>query len=221
MKLLSLLLLSGRGLVQVKVRAQQNAEQCSDAELNAYISCVAANPCLCSNCDPDPIDDDPEIVLQRPPDSCQDVSRVFCPLIKCCSACEEEAAAWYSCTFAGFSQSTLGQDCPQNCPGYGYSDVEGDCEEPIVPDEPATAETVTPEPTAVPEPSVCETEMCGNATTSVAPEPKGPSAPSQSPDTTAEPQASVSSAMSAFCARWLLILDLVGIFLISVAALCV
>jgi len=102
---------------------------CTSDDLNAYIRCVQTSPCVCSNCDPDPLDGVPEIVIDVPPGSCQDVSRIFCPLIRCCSACETEAAAWYACNFQSFAYFWLKRDCPRTCPGYAYADVPlGNCQ---------------------------------------------------------------------------------------------
>jgi hypothetical protein len=66
------------------------AQGCTARVLSDYMDCVAANPCECAECDPDPTDDSPLIPVNRPED-CLDVARIYCPLIKCCSICEEEA----------------------------------------------------------------------------------------------------------------------------------
>lgn len=132
-------------------KAQQ--EFCTSDEANAYIQCVANNPCTCSNCDPDPLDDVPEIIVDQPPQNCQDVARIFCPLIKCCSLCEAEAIAWYQCGFREFANQTLQRECPQTCDGFAYDDVDGDCQPTDVPSaEPGATNEPTPTP-------ACGTEL--------------------------------------------------------------
>lgn len=109
------------------VAQSQGIIGCGDSELAAYTQCVLDNPCLCSNCDSNPMDKDPIIRLDQPPESCQDIHRIFCPFIRCCSACEDVAKAWYSCAFEDFSEGILGSECSQECTVFEFADVEGDC----------------------------------------------------------------------------------------------
>lgn len=125
----------------------QQSSSCSTRALNAYRRCVEDNPCLCSNCDPDPTDDDPEIVLDDAPENCQDVNRIWCPLIRCCSACEEVAWEFYGCAFNDFSENEIGSECPQVCSGFQFSDVEGDC---------TPTSSPTPAPTV---PNPCQNDL--------------------------------------------------------------
>jgi hypothetical protein len=103
------------------------AQGCTARVLSDYMDCVAANPCECAECDPDPTDDSPLIPVNRPED-CLDVARIYCPLIKCCSICEEEAFGWFQCTANGFSTSLLGTTCPldNSCDSYPLQDVDCD-----------------------------------------------------------------------------------------------
>lgn len=96
---------------------------CSSNILWNYESCVAQNPCTCSNCDPNPMDNYPEIHLAQPPSNCRDVNRLFCPLIRCCSPCAEQALMWYSCAMEDFSQQILGQNCTQLCSSFPFNDA--------------------------------------------------------------------------------------------------
>ena len=115
-------------LLNFCVVQSQSSSQCSDSQLQAYQKCVQDNACLCSTCDPNPLDEYPTIHLDQPPQSCQDVNRIFCPLIKCCSVCEDVAQQWYTCAFNDFSASQLGTECPQVCSAFAVGDVEGDCQ---------------------------------------------------------------------------------------------
>jgi hypothetical protein len=130
--------------------------QCSSETLETYMRCVAENPCLCSNCDADPTDDFPEIVLNEPPQSCQDVNRIFCPMVRCCSACEEIALEWYTCTWSDFSMSQMGEDCPQICDAFDFGDVEGDCSPTGAPTAVPTVQGLTSEPTVPVQPPTSE-----------------------------------------------------------------
>lgn len=133
-------------LLVLCIKCQEN-QTCTDIELNAYKSCVRSNPCVCSRCDANPLDDDPVISINEPPQNCQDISRLLCPLIRCCSPCADEARAWYGCTLQGFAFAQLGESCPTTCSGFDFLDVEGDCEP-------------TPSPTA--HPTTAGRGLCGN-----------------------------------------------------------
>jgi hypothetical protein len=150
---ISCFLLLLRASVERGAEAQQqdgDQQTCSRGDADAYMECVRDNPCLCSNCDPDPLDDTPEIVVDTPPQDCRDVNRIFCPLIRCCSACEDAARSWYGCTFASFSLQTLGEECPTTCEGYDYADVEGDCQPSAAPDPPAPSPEAEAEASSAP-----------------------------------------------------------------------
>ena len=149
----------------------QSSSSCGDSQLQAYQQCVQDNACLCANCDLDPLDDYPTIHLDQPPDSCQDINRIFCPLMRCCSVCEDVAQEWYSCAFDDFSKSQLGSTCPQVCSAFDLGDVEGDCQ--------PTAATAAPtsRPTSTvnvsPPPSVAP-RTTKSPTTTAAPSTKSP-----------------------------------------------
>jgi hypothetical protein len=130
------------------VEAQQD-QTCSRDDADAYMECVRDNPCLCSNCDPNPLDETPEIIVDTPPQDCRDVNRIFCPLIRCCSACEDAARSWYECTFQSFSVQTLGEECSTTCNGYAYADVDGDCQPTSTP-EPSAASAASSAPSDIP-----------------------------------------------------------------------
>ena len=96
---------------------------CSSYVLSNYENCVAQNPCTCSNCDPNPMDNYPVIHLAQPPSNCRDVNRLFCPLIRCCSPCAEQALTWFTCAMEDFSQQILGQNCTQLCSSFPFNDA--------------------------------------------------------------------------------------------------
>ena len=98
-------------------------EQCSSEDLKPYSDCVTANtPCPCSNCDPDPTDGTPLLTTEVPKD-CTDVLKTFCPLVRCCSLCEQEAIAWYQpCTADPFAEAFLQRTCELDCSGFLYRD---------------------------------------------------------------------------------------------------
>lgn len=112
-------------------RAQES--QCTSQDADAYIQCVSNNPCRCSNCDPNPLDNTPVINVDTPPQDCRDVNRIFCPLIRCCSTCEDVARSWYECPFQAFALETIGVECSATCDGYSNGDVEGECEPSVSP----------------------------------------------------------------------------------------
>lgn len=113
--------------------AQAQDSQCTSDDVDAYVQCVANNPCICSNCDPNPLDNTPVINVDTPPEDCRDVNRLFCPLIRCCSVCEDVARSWYECPFQAFALETLGVECSATCDGYNNGDVEGECEPSLSP----------------------------------------------------------------------------------------
>lgn len=139
--------------------ASQADAQCTAMVLNKYRECVANNPCECSACDPDPTDDDPILTVERPED-CLDVARIFCPLIRCCSLCEDEALGWFQCTANGFSSSLLdGQTCPLSGSCGSYALQDADCSPTMAPVvTPMTEQPVVAEPqeTLVPTPGTNE-----------------------------------------------------------------
>ena len=99
------------------------AQECSTAGLQPYRDCVLNNsPCPCGACDPDPTDGTPTLVTPIPT-SCDDVQRIFCGLVRCCSVCEAEALAWYqTCTADPFSLQTLNTTCELKCDFQPYLD---------------------------------------------------------------------------------------------------
>jgi hypothetical protein len=113
--------------------AQAQGSLCTSQDVDAYIQCVSNNPCRCYNCDPNPLDSTPVINVDTPPQDCRDVNRIFCPLIRCCSTCEDVARSWYECTFQAFALETIGIECSATCDGYDYGDVEGECEPSVSP----------------------------------------------------------------------------------------
>jgi hypothetical protein len=98
-------------------------QECSTAGLQPYRDCVLNNsPCPCGACDPDPTDGTPNLVTPQP-ESCDDVQRIFCGLVRCCSVCEAEALAWYqTCTVDPFSLQTLNYTCELKCDFQPYLD---------------------------------------------------------------------------------------------------
>jgi hypothetical protein len=126
--------------------AAQQPSSCSTQALEDYVSCVRSNPCACSHCDPDPSDSYPVIVVDAPQD-CQDVSRIFCPMIRCCSVCEPVFEHYHKClgniiaeTFLGLNHGCPLFYCPlasfpymdtirtpeSSCGGGGGGDDDGD-----------------------------------------------------------------------------------------------
>ena len=99
------------------------AQVCNSELLAPYQDCVQKNsPCPCSKCDFDPTDDTPEIVAKTPYD-CFDVEDIFCPLVKCCSACESEARTWYeTCSGKAFAEFHLGFSCSLQCDSFRFLD---------------------------------------------------------------------------------------------------
>lgn len=126
------LLLFGFEVLLILACVQAQDSQCTSEDSDAYIQCVSDNPCTCSNCDPNPLDNTPVINVDTPPQDCRDVNRIFCPLIRCCSVCEDVARSWYECPFQAFALETLGFECSATCDGYSNGDVE-QCEPSISP----------------------------------------------------------------------------------------
>ena len=115
------------------------AQPCTNNALEAYQRCVTNNPCQCANCDPDPSDDDPQIVIVLP-ETCQDITRVICPLVRCCEPCEEFAATFYSCSSNAIANQFVGTDCPLTCLGFDYNDGScGTTDPPLVETDPPVA----------------------------------------------------------------------------------
>lgn len=153
-----------------------NAQPCTRAALDAYIRCVAENPCECANCDDDPSDDVPVLQITAP-DTCQDITRVFCPLVRCCSICEDIANTFYTCSADTLANDFVGADCPLTCAGFNFDDVN--CEPTQGPTfSPTKAPTDT---TAVP--TFAPTEANPAAPNGMTPTPPAgaPSAPTPSP----------------------------------------
>jgi len=85
---------------------------CSTHALNAYRQCIRDNPCTCQNCHADP--NDPTWVIEAvEPNSCQDISRIFCPLVRCCSACESVFSFYHSCLADKIASIYMGEE--HNC----------------------------------------------------------------------------------------------------------
>lgn len=104
------------------------SDPCSVYALNAYRACVFNNPCTCQNCYADP--GDPDFVIEADqPSSCQDLSRIFCPHVRCCSACESEFAFYHSCLANKIANMFLGED--HNCQLFfcvnDNNDYTGEC----------------------------------------------------------------------------------------------
>lgn len=184
-----LLLCTSSNRIAVSVSAQQRelerggwVHSCSTRVLEDYISCVRYHPCQCSHCDPDPSDSYPVIVVDAPR-SCQDVSRIFCPMIRCCSVCEDIFRVYHKClgnilaeTFLGINHGCPLFYCPLatfpyldrpdgSCGGgggdydydYDYNSVNKNENEPP-PQDPTTS--LGPSPPCVEQ--VAEYEMCVN-----------------------------------------------------------
>jgi len=97
--------------------------QCSSDDLKPYRECVRDNsPCPCGACVEDPLDDQFILEVSRP-QSCNDVLKIFCPLIRCCRECTEEALAWYQpCSANPFSMAMLNTTCELDCGFQKYLD---------------------------------------------------------------------------------------------------
>jgi hypothetical protein len=151
-------------------RVQAQDSQCTSQDLDAYIQCVSNNPCTCSNCDPNPVDNTPVINVDTPPQDCRDVNRIFCPLIRCCSTCEDLARFWYECPFQAFALETLGVECSATCDGYNNGDVDGEC-----------APTVSPAPSLVPTDLPITVSVNSSARPSISSNQRSSDFPSNSP----------------------------------------
>jgi hypothetical protein len=104
---------------------------CSPFALNEYMQCMRENSCVCANCDPNPTDNFPIIEVDAP-QSCQDVSHIFCPLIRCCSPCEHVFEVYHKCLASIITETFLGvdHDCPFfSCPlaAFPYQDEMERC----------------------------------------------------------------------------------------------
>ena len=102
-----------------------SGEICTSVPFENYQRCMDEHPCECSNCDYNPTDKDPIITIEHP-ETCQDVVRAVCPLIKCCSPCVEETLAFYNCAAQAISLHFTGGSCPVNldtCLGFAYDDA--------------------------------------------------------------------------------------------------
>mmetsp|Transcript_20495 Transcript_20495/g.44386 ORF Transcript_20495/g.44386 Transcript_20495/m.44386 type:complete len:316 (-) Transcript_20495:154-1101(-) len=110
---------------------------CSTHALNAYRKCIRDNPCTCRNCQDDP--NDPDWVIEAlEPRSCQDISRIFCPYVRCCSACEAEFSFYHACLADKIASLYLTQQ--HNCQLFicanPFDDFEGECGPTAAPVEP-------------------------------------------------------------------------------------
>ncbi|KAL7566485.1 hypothetical protein ACA910_000958 [Epithemia clementina (nom. ined.)] len=87
------------------------SDPCSTHALNAYRKCIMENACSCQNCgDPN----NPDWVIDVPePESCWDLSQIFCPLVKCCKPCETVASFYHNCLAQDIAQIYVGEshDC--------------------------------------------------------------------------------------------------------------
>jgi len=95
----------------------------SDSDLTAYQACLEENSCLCGNCDPDPTDGTPNLSIEKP-ESCQDVNRIFCPFINCCSACVDVAEQVHKCAFDTIAKEFVSSTCDVICNSFPYGDEE-------------------------------------------------------------------------------------------------
>ncbi|GKY91412.1 hypothetical protein MPSEU_000113500 [Mayamaea pseudoterrestris] len=186
-QLIILLVLSSLAVVN----AQTNITECGDEQLQAYQACVQENPCTCSNCDANPMDNYPVIALDAPPQNCQDVARIFCPLMRCCAACEQVAQQWYTCAFDDFSVSQLDTTCPQVCEAFELNDyLGGDCQPTVAPEMTTVAPTVMD--TATPDTLAPSTSAAAAAASTLNPTVAPTVATTESP--TVAPFASPSAA---------------------------
>jgi hypothetical protein len=96
-------------------------DPCSGESLAAYQACLDKHPCECSTCDYNPTDAFPTYNVKEP-ESCQDLMRIMCPFVRCCSLCADEAKLFFTCSSDTVANIFFDSTCPIQCSGYEYGD---------------------------------------------------------------------------------------------------